>query len=101
MFTPQYNVVSDQKFYTVERMRKVTVPVNWKNLVEEQSELNTQGKFTLAKDWNHKKSSRNILPREAWQEDSPEPGPQDLPPGSDPQATPIGITEDCVSLKEM
>ena len=46
--SPQYHVVFDDTFSTVEHMRKVTVPGNWKNLVEEHSELATQENFTLA-----------------------------------------------------
>ena len=34
------------------------------------------------------------LPMEAWQEDSLETGPQDLPPGYDPQVAPRGTTEE-------
>ena len=39
------------------------------------------------------------LPREACQEDSLEPGPQDISTGSDPQAAPIGITEEPASVQ--
>ena len=39
------------------------------------------------------------LPAEYWQEDYLEPGPQDLPPGSDTQAAPSGITEDPTSVQ--
>ena len=39
------------------------------------------------------------LPREAWQEDLLEPGPQDLTPGSGPQAAPRGMTEDPDSVQ--
>ena len=34
---PQYHVVFDNTFPTVDHRMKVTVPVNWKNLVEEYS----------------------------------------------------------------
>ena len=74
-------------------MRKVTVPVNWKNLIEEHSELATQEKFTLEIEWHLNESSRITLPRKSWKEESPEPGPQDLPPGSDPQVAPSGMAE--------
>ena len=37
------------------------------------------------------------LPRDAWQEDSQEPIPQDLTPGSDTQAAPISMTENPMS----
>ena len=34
------------------------------------------------------------LPRETWKEDSLEPGPKDLPAGSDPLVAPRGMIED-------
>ena len=40
------------------------------------------------------------LPSEAWKEDFLDPGPQDLPPGSDPQASPSGMTEEPVPMQE-
>ena len=46
---PQYHVVFDDTFSTVEHTRKGTVPGNWKNLVEEHSEIATQENFTLEK----------------------------------------------------
>ena len=49
---PQYHVVFDDTFSTVEHMRKGTVPGNWKNLVEDHLELATQEKFILAKEWH-------------------------------------------------
>ena len=39
------------------------------------------------------------LPREAWQEKYLEPGPQDLPSGSDPHYAPKGITEEPASVQ--
>ena len=39
------------------------------------------------------------LPRDTWKEDSLEPGPQDLHPGSDLQAAPRGMTEEPVPEK--
>ena len=41
------------------------------------------------------------LPREAWQEELLELGPQDLPPGSDPQVSPIGMTEDTTTMQDI
>ena len=41
------------------------------------------------------------LPREAWQEESLEPGSQDLPQGSDPQVAPNGMTEEPDSAQGM
>ena len=40
-----------------------------------------------------------LLPREACQEDSLEPGPQDLPPGSDNQAVPSFMTEEPAPMR--
>ena len=40
------------------------------------------------------KYSSMPIPKEAWQEDYIEPGPQGMPPGSTPQAATSGITED-------
>ena len=39
------------------------------------------------------------LPREAWQEKSLEPGPQDLPPESDTQVANTAMTKDPVSAQ--
>ena len=39
------------------------------------------------------------LPREAWQEDSLEPGSQYLHPGSDPQTVTVSITENPASVQ--
>ena len=39
------------------------------------------------------------LPREAWKVDSLESGPQDLPIGYDPQATPVRMTDKPVSAQ--
>ena len=47
-------------------MRNGTVPWNWENLVEEQSEIATQEKNTLEKEWHINKSSSTNLPMEAW-----------------------------------
>ena len=41
------------------------------------------------------------LPREAWQEDSLEPGTQDLPTRSDCQVAPRVMTEDPASAQEI
>ena len=47
--SPQYHVVFDENFSTVDHTRKGTLPGNWKYLVEEHSELVTQENFTLEK----------------------------------------------------
>ena len=62
---PQYHVVVDDKFSTVEHMKKVTVPGNWKNLMEEHLELDIQENFTLAKDLHLNEYSSMPLLREA------------------------------------
>ena len=87
-------MVFDNTFFTVYHMRKVTVPANWKNLVVDHSDLATQENFTPAKERYRNQSSVIPLSREAWQEDFLEPGPQDLPPWSNPQAVPSSIIED-------
>ena len=46
---PQYNVVLDDTFSTMDHKKKGTVPGNWKNLIEEHSELATQENYTIAK----------------------------------------------------
>ena len=40
--SPQYYVFFEDKIFTVEHMRKGTLPVNLKKLVEDQLELATQ-----------------------------------------------------------
>ena len=77
---PQYHAVFDDTFCTLYHMRKGTVPGNWKNLVEEHSDLAAQENFKISKEWYLKKSSEITLPREACKEDPLEPGTQDLPP---------------------
>ena len=46
---PQYRDLFGDTFSTVEHMRKGTVPVYWKNLIEYNSELATQENFNLTK----------------------------------------------------
>ena len=58
-------MIFDDTFYTVDHMRKGTVPGNCKNMVEEHSELATQENFTLSKEWHLNESSSMPLPREA------------------------------------
>ena len=56
-FFPQYHLVFDKTFYTMEHIRNITVPKNWKNLVEEHSELAMQKTSLLQKSGiltNHK-----------------------------------------------
>ena len=75
-------------------MRNGTVPGNWEKIVEENSDLAMQENFTLAKEWHLNKSSSMLLPREVCQEDSLDPGPQDMPQGSEPRDAPSIVTED-------
>ena len=42
---PQYHTVIYNTFSAVEHIRKGTVPVNWKNLVEDHLDIATQGKL--------------------------------------------------------
>ena len=63
----QYHALFDNTLSTVEHMRKLRVPGNWKNLVEYHSDLAKQENFTLEKEWYLKKSSSMNLPREACQ----------------------------------
>ena len=90
-------MVFDDTFYTVDHNSKGTVTGSWENLVKDHSDITTQENFTLEKEWHINKSSNMLLPREACQEDSMEPGPQDLPLGSYPQAKPSGMTEEPTS----
>ena len=50
--SPQNHVVFDETLSTVEHMSKVTVPLNWKNLIKEHSDIAIKENFTLAKDWH-------------------------------------------------
>ena len=47
--SPHYHVVFGDTFSTVYHMRRGTVPGNWKNLVEDHSELATKENFILTK----------------------------------------------------
>ena len=50
-------MVFDDTFPTVGHTRKRKTPGNWKNLIEEHSELATQENIDLAKYWHLNKSS--------------------------------------------
>ena len=92
-------MVFDDTVSTMEHMRKITVPENWRILIDEHSEIATQENFTIAKECHLNKYSNMPLPSEIWQEDSIEPGPQDLHLGSDPHNAPNGMTEEPVSVQ--
>ena len=92
-------MVFDDTLSTVEHMRKAIVPGNWKNLVEEHSELALQENFNLAKYWHLNKLSSIPLPRETFQEDSQEPGNQFITPGYYLQAAPSRMTEDPAPMR--
>ena len=47
--SPQYHVVFYKTLSTVYHTRKGTLRGNWKNMVEEHSDIATQEKFTLEK----------------------------------------------------
>lgn len=49
--SPQYHVVFDDKFTTVNHMRTGTVPSNWRDLVENSSFCSTDEQFSLADVW--------------------------------------------------
>ena len=48
-FSHHYHVVFDETFFTVDHVIKVTVPGNWKKLVDDHLDLDTQESFTLGK----------------------------------------------------
>ena len=48
----QFHVVFDDEFTTVPFMREGTVPPNWRQLLNESTELATEESFNLAKTWN-------------------------------------------------
>ena len=50
--SPQFHVVFDDEFTTVPFMREGTVPPNWRQLLNESTELATEESFNLAKTWN-------------------------------------------------
>ena len=49
--SPQFHVVFDDSFSTVESMRNGTVPKNWQDLVSKASECSTPEDFSLAHIW--------------------------------------------------
>ena len=55
--SPQFHVVFDDEFSTVENLRNGSEPVNWKNLFESSREMATDEKYELAQQWN---TSRNL-----------------------------------------
>ena len=63
--SPQYHVVFDNTFSTVEHTGKGTDLGNWKKLLEEQSELATQETINISKEWHRNEYSSTPLPREA------------------------------------
>ena len=48
---PQFHVVFDDDFTTVTHLRKGTVPSNWKTLVDNSREKNTDEFYNLTKTW--------------------------------------------------
>jgi len=51
LVSPQYHVVFDDDFTTVPHLRKGTVPSNWKTLVDNSREKNTDEFYNLTKTW--------------------------------------------------
>ena len=49
---PPFHVVFNEIFCTIEQTIKLLVPVNWKNLVYEHSDLSMQYKITLSKEYH-------------------------------------------------
>ena len=92
IFPPQYYLVFEVTLSIVEHMRKGIVPGNWKNLVEDHSDIFTLENSTLDKEWHINEYSIIYLLSKAWQEHSLDTGPQYLTQGSDPQAAPRCMT---------
>ena len=63
-------------------------------MVEDHSDLSTQGKFTVAKECRLNRSHRMILPKDYCQEYPFEADPQDTTVETSPQATSRGTTEE-------
>ena len=49
--SPQFHVIFDDDFTTVEHMKTGTVPDDWSLLVKNSSELATDANFDLAETW--------------------------------------------------
>jgi len=60
--SPQYHVVFDDDFSTVENLRLGTVPTNWTELNLTQSEAATDENFQLSKEWTSDNSSSPAQP---------------------------------------
>ena len=60
--SPQFHVVFDDDFTTVEYMEAGTVPANWKDLFKYSSELATDEDFTLAESWFANDSQPELTP---------------------------------------
>ena len=60
--SPQYHVVFDDDFTTVEYMEKGQVPPNWDDLVKHSSELATNQDFNLAETWLAHDSQPDEMP---------------------------------------
>ena len=54
--SPQYHLVFDDGFSTVDALRTDTEPDNWKDLVKDHTELATEEHFELAKEWTEPKN---------------------------------------------
>ena len=48
-YLTHYHVVFDEKLSTVDHAKKDTVPGNWKNLVEDHSDITNQENLTIEK----------------------------------------------------
>jgi hypothetical protein len=57
--SPQYHIVFDDDFSTVENLRLGTVPTNWTELNLHQAEEATDENFQLSQEWSQENSSDN------------------------------------------
>ena len=71
-------------------MRNGTVTVNWKNMVQDNSKITTQGSCT---DWHNNDSSSMTSYKEDQKEDPQYTGSQDPHPGSNGHTVTEGMTE--------
>ena len=73
--SPQYHLVFDDDFATVESMKQGVVPMNWDTLVQTQQELAMPEQYILSPEWErqtanaypHKRSTPTML---SWPSDT-------------------------------
>lgn len=59
--SPQYHVVYDDDFTTVDSLKLGTVPTNWPELYNTNSELVTAVPFQLSPEWNQTSPAQNTI----------------------------------------